>query len=80
MDWWYFLLSIYFVTAAADIPRVHTLNVQQDERIRLECIVTTKQDAEEVRLMNSPDVHIPIRFSLSRPCGYASDRLTIPTC
>lgn len=49
MDCWYFFLSVYFVTATADIGRVHTFNIQQDERVRLECVVTSKQDAEEVK-------------------------------
>ena len=49
MDWWYFFLSVYFVTATADIARVHTFNIQQDERVRFECVVTSKQDAEEVK-------------------------------
>jgi hypothetical protein len=50
MDWWYFFLSIFFVSVTADIGRVHTLNIQQDERVRLECTLTSKKDAEEVNM------------------------------
>ena len=51
MDWWYFFISIFFVSVTADIGRVHTLNVQQDERIRLECTLTSKKDAEAVNMI-----------------------------
>ena len=48
MDQWYFLISLCFVTTTADIGHVLTVDVQQDERIRLECTVTSKLDVEEV--------------------------------
>jgi hypothetical protein len=52
MDWcswqWYFLASILLVTVNADIGHIRTLDAQQDERIRLECTVTSKLDVEEV--------------------------------
>jgi hypothetical protein len=46
--WYYFLLSTVLITVLADIGPVRTLDAQQDERIRLECTVTSKLDAEEV--------------------------------
>ncbi len=39
------LITIVFVSITADIRK---LDVQQDERIRLECTLTSKADAEEV--------------------------------
>ena len=52
MEWWsclYFLANIFLVTTTTtDIGHVRTLDAQQDERIRLECTVTSKLDAEEV--------------------------------
>lgn len=52
MDWWlcfYFFANILFITVTSnDLGHVRTLDVQQDERIRLECSVTSKFDAEEV--------------------------------
>jgi len=50
MDWWFFFISIFFVSVTADIGRVHTLNIQQDERVRLECTLTSKKDAEGVNM------------------------------
>jgi hypothetical protein len=53
MDWWlwyYYLTSILFVTVIADLDNVRIIDAQQDERIRLECTVTSKIDAEEVRV------------------------------
>jgi hypothetical protein len=51
MDWWlwfYFFINLFLVTATTDTGHVRTLDAQQDERIRLECTVTSKLDAEEV--------------------------------
>jgi hypothetical protein len=55
MDWWlwfYFFANLFLVTVTrtttTDIGHVRTLDAQQDERIRLECTVTSKLDAEEV--------------------------------
>jgi hypothetical protein len=53
MDWWlwFYIFTILFlvtVTTTTDIGHVRTLDAQQDERIRLECTVTSKSDAEEV--------------------------------
>ena len=47
--WHYSLLNFLFVTVAADLDQVLILNAQQDERIRLECTLTSKADVEEVR-------------------------------
>ena len=49
--WYFFLINIFFVSVITDIDHVPTLDVQQNERIRLECILTSKSDAEEVNLM-----------------------------
>ena len=51
MEWWscfYFFANIFLVTTTTDIGHVRALDAQQDERIRLECTVTSKLDAEEV--------------------------------
>jgi hypothetical protein len=53
MDEWYFLISLFFVTTTADIGHVLTVDVQQDERIRFECELTSKIDAEEVSIQSS---------------------------
>jgi hypothetical protein len=52
MDWRYFFISIFFVSVSADIGHVLTLNVLQDERIRFECTLTSKTDAEEVKMIS----------------------------
>lgn len=46
--WYYFLTGIFYVTVIADNAHIRTIDVQQDERIRLECTVTSKFDVEEV--------------------------------
>ena len=46
--WYYFLISISFVTVIADTGHVKAIYGQQDERIRLECTVSSRLDAEEV--------------------------------
>ena len=51
MDRWlryYFLSSIVLIPTIADGGHVRILDAQQDERVRLECTVTSKLDAEEV--------------------------------
>ncbi|CAF0846550.1 unnamed protein product [Adineta ricciae] len=77
MDWWYFFLSVYFVTAAADIGRVHTFNIQQDERVRLECIVTSKQDAEEAMWMRIRPPHNPDILTYRDSVVYTPDRIEL---
>ena len=62
MDCWYFLISIYFVSVTADIGHVLTLNVQQDERIRLECTLTSKADAEDVRIIFEVETFLKFIF------------------
>ena len=42
------LANIFLVTVTADLGHIRTLDAQQDERVRLECTVTSKLDAEEV--------------------------------
>jgi hypothetical protein len=49
MNYWYFLIiHIFFVSVIADILK---LDVQQDERVRLECTLTSKEDTEEVNFL-----------------------------
>ena len=55
MDWWlcfyYLLAQTILVTIAqnsTDFNSIRVLDAQQDERIRLECSMTSKFDAEEV--------------------------------
>jgi hypothetical protein len=48
--WYFFIIHIFFVSIIADIGQVLRLDAQQDERIRLECTLTSKADAEEVNL------------------------------
>jgi hypothetical protein len=52
MDWWlqfYFFANVFLViVTTTDLGHIRTLDAQQDERIRLECTVTSKLDAEEV--------------------------------
>ena len=42
------LAGLLFITAAAGIGHILTLDVQLDERVRLECTVSSKIDADEV--------------------------------
>ncbi len=53
MNYWYYfiIINLFFVSITADIGHVLTVDVQQDERIRLECTLTSKTDAEEVSFM-----------------------------
>ena len=54
MDSWlylYFFPHLFLLTMtmnSTDLGQVRVLDAQQDERIRLECSVTSKFDAEEV--------------------------------
>ncbi len=55
MDWWlcfYVFANLFLITVTTntttDIGHIRTLDAQQDERIRFECTVTSKLDAEEV--------------------------------
>lgn len=51
MDWWLYFsifINLFLLTIAHDTGLVRKVDVQQDERIRLECTVTSKLDAEEV--------------------------------
>ena len=54
MDCWsqYYMLTIitFLIIVIAETSHIRTIDVHQDERIRLECIVTSKLDAEEVRM------------------------------
>ncbi|CAF1600972.1 unnamed protein product, partial [Adineta ricciae] len=68
---------VYFVTAAADIGRVHTFNIQQDERVRLECIVTSKQDAEEAMWMRIRPPHNPDILTYRDSVVYTPDRIEL---
>ncbi|UJR10324.1 hypothetical protein I4U23_014530 [Adineta vaga] len=77
MDWWYFFLSIYFVSVTADIRRVLTLSVQQDELIRLECTVTSKQDAEGAMWMRIRPPHNPDILTYRDSVVYAPDRIEL---
>jgi hypothetical protein len=52
MNYWsFFLIHIFFFLITTNSGDVPTLDVQQDERIRLECTLTSKSDAEEVNLL-----------------------------
>ncbi|CAF1446434.1 unnamed protein product [Adineta steineri] len=77
MDWWYFFISIYFATVTADIGQVHTLNVQQDERVRLECTLTSKQDAEEAMWMRIRPPYNPDVLTYRDNVVYAPDRIEL---
>lgn len=51
MDWWlyfYIFTNLILITFTTNIGPIRTLDAQQDERVRLECTVTSKLDAEEV--------------------------------
>lgn len=51
MDRWSYcsiLANVLLVAVTADIGHIRTVDAQQDERVRLECTVTSKLDAEEV--------------------------------
>ena len=56
MDWWswfYFFANLCLIivtttTTTTNNSYIRALDAQQDERIRLECTVTSKSDAEEV--------------------------------
>lgn len=43
------VLTLTTTTISTDLNLLRSLDVQQDERIRLECTVSSKSDAEEVR-------------------------------
>ncbi len=51
--WYFFIIDIFFVSVIVNIGHVLKLDAQQDERIRLECTLTSKADAEEVNLMKN---------------------------
>lgn len=50
MDWRYLLISTYFSLITANSRHVNILDVQENERVRLQCTVTSTKDAEEVSM------------------------------
>lgn len=50
MDWYYFLISIFVASVTANIRHVQTLDAQENERVRLECTLTSTKDAEDVSM------------------------------
>ncbi|CAF0756451.1 unnamed protein product [Rotaria sp. Silwood1] len=80
MDWclcYYFLTIIFYVTIIADIGHIRTIDVQQDERIRLECTVTSKLDAEEAMWMRIRPPHNPDILTYRDSVVYAPDRIQL---
>jgi hypothetical protein len=47
-SYWFILANMFLAGVTAHLNHIRTVDAQQDERIRLECTVTSKLDAEEV--------------------------------
>ncbi|CAF1169112.1 unnamed protein product [Rotaria sordida] len=80
MDWclyYHFLNIIFYVTINANIDHIRTIDVQQDERIRLECTVTSKLDAEEAMWMRIRPPHNPDILTYRDSVVYAPDRIQL---
>ncbi|CAF2984801.1 unnamed protein product [Rotaria socialis] len=80
MDWylWYYLfISPLYVTIIADTSHIRTIDVQQDERVRLECTVTSKLDAEEAMWMRIRAPHNPDILTYRDSVVYAPDRIQL---
>ncbi|CAF1536962.1 unnamed protein product [Rotaria magnacalcarata] len=61
----------------ANIGHVRTLDVQENERVRLECILTSTKDAEEVMWMRIRSPHNPDILSYRDSVVYAPDRIEL---
>ncbi|CAF1425628.1 unnamed protein product [Adineta steineri] len=82
MDWflwyyYYFFTSTFFVTIIANTDYIHTVDAQQDERIRLECTVTSKLDAEEAMWMRIRPPHNPDILTYRDSVVYAPERIQL---
>ncbi|CAF1247805.1 unnamed protein product [Adineta ricciae] len=75
--WYYFLISVSFVTVIADAGHVKAIYGQQDERIRLECIVSSRLDAEEAMWMRIRQPHNPDILTYRDSVVYAPDRIQL---
>ncbi|UJR35712.1 hypothetical protein I4U23_028462 [Adineta vaga] len=75
--WYYFLINILFVTVIADTDHIKAIYGQQDERIRLECIVSSRLDAEEAMWMRIRQPHNPDILTYRDSVVYAPDRIQL---
>ncbi|CAF0790325.1 unnamed protein product [Rotaria sordida] len=75
MDWWYLLISIFIASVTANISHVQTLDVQENERVRLQCTLTSTKDAEEVMWMRIRPPHNPDILTYRDSVVYTPDRI-----
>ncbi|CAF2520831.1 unnamed protein product [Rotaria sp. Silwood2] len=75
MDWWYLLISIFFASVTANINHIQTLDVQENERVRLQCTLTSTKDAEEVMWMRIRPPHNPDILTYRDNVVYTPDRI-----
>ncbi|CAF3371440.1 unnamed protein product [Rotaria sp. Silwood1] len=75
MDWWYLLISIFFTSVTANISHVQTLDIQENERVRLQCTLTSTKDAEEVMWMRIRAPHNPDILTYRDIVVYTPDRI-----
>lgn len=64
-------------TISTDLSSLRSLDAQQDERVRLECTVTSKSDAEEAMWMRIRPPHNPDILTYRDSVVYAPERIQL---